>query len=922
MSTNGNKALRRSDGRRALVTSLAILLTACGGSSGGGGGGSTAAPAPTPTPAPSTGAQRWQVELAATQQPFCLRPGAALALNVAAFTSTDGPIANPTFNVTSNVAGAVERDSAGAWIVRGEGATRITVTYTGEVTSGTTVAPVNFDVLRDGQPPQVAVHSPARAAMVTSSGDVRVQGLVTDATSPVRSVIVNGVEQLTAPVVNHPIDVSPPGTWGLNVVAVEATDSCGNTATLSQSYLRSTEYRPPAVAASTPARVSRGQGVRFTQAALDDGNRNDADDAATLIQRVLERSLTGIVAQATSGEVLINQSVACPGAGFYVRVDPPGASVLGPRIDEISLRTGGTRQVVGAQRVSVPLRVEQITRVGIPLTGCVETRIPFSASVSAGFTSTSNGDASVVNGRVDVSIPTISVTLSNVQIAFTGNAAVDGALSGFASSFNAYVEDAIEDVLRSELPLMLETFLNSPVFVRGSVSSGPFDATLAAVAGIDSISIVPAAATQTLYTQIHPAGTGTAHPALGAIARPTVAPNLATYTRPLAYFIDDNLVNQGLWALWQNGALELPNALGFSGMTLSVSGLLPPVLMPGAQPSEVRVGFGDLDVTLTLPNVPNTTPPVTGPVVVDAYVSHVAEGTVAFDSATKQVRMTTSDRTTHVHVTRIAQGTTEITDPALRARLKTYAENLMTQSIDLLVDEMLSSTLLVPPLTFPFGQPIAGAVDLLELEVQGLARTADHTILDMILKVGLASPPNGTLTTNIPWTQQDLQSRGVPPVYWNTTTHIEDDNAAFVPKRSITVNTYNATTRVACDAAGTTADDKEICLPEWVLPLDYGWYCGGGRPVVGFKGNPVLDPVDYCCVLHDQLVWAESPPNTGPASWPAIAEAQARNACGAAMCFGQASYQPADIAAFLPDVERARRRMYEMAMLGCVAPPL
>jgi hypothetical protein len=91
---------------------------------------------------------------------------------------------------------------------------------------------------------------------------------------------------------------------------------------------------------------------------------------------------------------------------------------------------------------------------------------------------------------------------------------------------------------------------------------------------------------------------------------------------------------------------------------------------------------------------------------------------------------------------------------------------------------------------------------------------------------------------------------------------------------------------------------------------------------VGFKGNPVLDPVDYCCVLHDQLVWHDSPPNTGPESWPALIESQARNACGAAMCFGQASYQPADTAALLPDVERARRRMYEMAMLGCVAPPL
>ena len=366
--------------------------------------------------------------------------------------------------------------------------------------------------------------------MLIASGNVRVQGLATDATSPIRSVIVNGVEQLATPVVSHAIDVSPPGNWGLNVVEATATDSCGNTATVSQSYLRSPEYRPAATAANAAARVARGQGVRLTAAALDDGNRSDVDDAATLIQRVLERNLSTVIAQATVGQVISNPSVPCPGVEAVLTVAAPGATVTGPRVDQITLRAGGMRQVISAQRVTVPIRIELVTNVGIPLTGCVQTRVPFSAGVSASFTSDSTSSTSVTaNGRVDVSLASIDVALSSVQVVFTGNSTVDGILSALGAVMSGFVELVVEAALRAQLPIMLETFLNTPLFVSGTVSSGPFDETLNAVAGIDGVAFAPATATQTVYTQIHPVGTGTAYPALGAIARPTAAPSLAPY---------------------------------------------------------------------------------------------------------------------------------------------------------------------------------------------------------------------------------------------------------------------------------------------------------------------------------------------------------------------------------------------------------
>src|SRR5690606_17445927 len=138
--------------------------------------------------------------------------------------------------------------------------------------------------------------------------DVRVQGVVTDATSPIDSVIVNGVEQPISGTSEAPIDTAPPGQWGLNVIEVVASDRCGNRATHSQSYLRSEGYRPAATVASAAARVPRGQTLRLTQPVVDDFDRTDIDDFATLAERYLERNLSDLVAETTSGVVLSSDS--------------------------------------------------------------------------------------------------------------------------------------------------------------------------------------------------------------------------------------------------------------------------------------------------------------------------------------------------------------------------------------------------------------------------------------------------------------------------------------------------------------------------------------------------------------------------------------------------------------------------------------
>ncbi len=892
----------------ALTIVLLAVLSACGG--GGGSGSGQNPPPPPPPPPPPTGAFSWQVTLANPRQPTCFLPDSPLGLSVAALMQDGSSVSNPQYQVASDVAGAIEPNGAGGWTVRGEGAARVTVTYTGPTVPGATIAPVVFDVLRDGTAPVIVIDQPARGAMVIASSDVRVQGAATDATSPLQSLKINGIEQVTAAGLNQPIDALPAGRWGLNVIEAVATDSCDNTATLSQSYLRSTQYRTAATAANVGARVPRGQSLKLTQAAIDDLDRTDLDDIATLVERYLERNISDQVADATSGLVLTSEAAGCPGVGYSLSIAASGATVTGPRVRELELQTGRIRQDLSFQRINVPLRFVQVTRVGIPATGCLSTSIPFNAGLSASVTSDSAAVTTITaNGRIDASIPTIAVELADVQLAFTGVGVVDNILSSLAGLMESSAEAVIEDSIRNQIPPLLEHLLNTPLTASTTISGGPFDITLSATAGVDDINVVPAATTETAFTQIHPSRTGTPYPALGAIARPTVAANLASRPGPLTYALDDNLTNQGLWALWHGGALEIPDVIGLPGTTLRVSGLLPPVLMPGGEPGAVAFGIGDLDVTLSLNLAGDTLPSVTGQVEVAAYASYLMAGTIHYDGATKDLRLRAApeDRHIHVHVESISNGTDDIVDAQQREQIATYAERLIKGAIAALADETLVSALL-PPLRFQFTELLAGGtVDALTLGVTGLTRTADHVVIDMALTA--EEPPNsqldGYLTLNNPWTQQDLQDLNIPDRFWLNTPHTEDPRPDAVPARSTTVFDYHRTTRPSCDQAGSEGN-KKVCLPQWKFPLDYGWYCGAGRPVSGFLGNPMLDPVDYCCRLHDRNLFD-----------PTLAAISPHNACGFVMCLSKATGFPADIAERLPDVERARRQMYNKASILC-----
>ena len=157
------------------------------------------------------------------------------------------------------------------------------------------------------------------------------------------------------------------------------------------------------------------------------------------------------------------------------------------------------------------------------------------------------------------------------------------------------------------------------------------------------------------------------------------------------------------------------------------------------------------------------------------------------------------------------------------------------------------------------------------------------------------------------WTDEDFEEQRMPnPVPYPDSDPAPDLNEAHVSYRT-TVGQYQNNLE-ACEADGEF-EGKKRCLPSWEEPLNYGWYCGASRPLEGWIANPKLDPVDFCCRLHDRNLFDKELGSFSP-----------ENACGFAMCLHKARASAPDIFDLMPNVERARINMYNRAAILCAGP--
>jgi hypothetical protein len=465
---------------------------------------------------------------------------------------------------------------------------------------------------------------------------VLVAGSVEDGLSPIASIEVNGVSiPVSGSDTREAFQVTKSSRWGLSIVAGTATDECGNTGTLAHAFLRSPTWYEPALWSDPTARVDQGFTARLNQQLVDDHDRSDIDDIATLVDTALSaydfNQLVG------PGAVLLESPARddCSGCGVgpvwisdgYRVTRHPDAGrrieIDGPWIGDVDLVDGGVSLAVSANNFAFPLRVRAESRSCT--LGC-EDYADVTVSGEVGFSSiAASGTLGVTYLDGDA-----VASLTNVELDIRG-AYIDldcGLLDGVCDSITDMIIDmaldrleaGLVDALSTKVPPVLESALQELELSAALELPAPLDMTLNVAAGLDRLLFcgpgagigTPAAcpagddgfAETSLSVQFFPSARGRDIPtdARGAIKRGGTIPELSATEYAFGLAAKDDLVNQLFWALWYGGGLSIDDvgaALGPdapAGLAMSMFATLPPVVMPGRHGTEFDVGIGDVYV--------------------------------------------------------------------------------------------------------------------------------------------------------------------------------------------------------------------------------------------------------------------------------------------------------------------------------------
>jgi len=687
---------------------------------------------------PSDQAASWRV-LVENPTGDCLTPGSVLRLDVAAFDDLGRAIDGPRYAVSAEPADALSTDDQGRRVVQGEGPLELTVSYSGAQSPHSQISPQVLHLMRDGTAPVLTLTAPARGELRQSASNddaLEIHGSAADALSPVKALAVNG-ERLDVSGENaaEPIEVTVPAHWGTNVLDVRAADACGNTARDVRSFLQSTAYLPPAVTKRLDARVANASVIRVAQAALDDSNRADFDDLMTIGERYLQNNLARLTNEALA--TIPTQSVDVLTCTFSA--DPISGATIGAGSPTLQLRLGQGDLTVSpvVTDVRIPVRYREVCR------GLLGNVISDRSAVFGHVIQTLSSDVTVTPHVVanQLSLPVSSQTnVTGLSVDSSSNptlaAAISAALgTSLSSAIEALIEPQLDQVLAFTVRSLLEGGLASLTAVVPIQLPPPFPPVVSVAGDWTSIAVSPSALTLELGEYFYPSSVGTPYAAgVGAISAPYPTRALTGLPgAPLTFGVGDDAVNLMLWAIWYGGGLELSDLQAYAaalpdfgwdltGVTLDLSGLLPPVIAPGDEPERVVLGIGDVHVTGTVDLDLNATLAGTGTLRFDLFASLLSDGSSGFDVAHNVLDLRLGGLTSRldVQVVSLQLDGAPLTDPeairAFTARLRELVQALVE---GLARDLGAAVQLPQPRLDFPpsvFGPQSGFVLDLVSLQ--------------------------------------------------------------------------------------------------------------------------------------------------------------------------------------------------------------
>ncbi len=596
---------------------------------------------------------------------------------------------------------------------------------------GAVAIPYIANIRVDSRGPQFTIVSPARSAMLLQGGvadvSVPISGQVTDTLSPVTALVFNGATlPVSGTLLSEPINQAQTSRWGMSAITGEATDECGNRSVLAQAYLRSGQYFAAATTPNAGARAVTGILAHLNQPVIDDGNRADLDDMASLIQAIIASinwdSLLPPGTPFASDPLRGGCSFPDTWTDYSYWVGRPNNSqqILGQiAVNYLRAVNGGMSFDIDLNGLSVPIAYNAYVRECV-LGGQNTDNVSGSFRVNGNIQTDGVLGISLVGGVVDVSVPTLNVVVSNLNVSGF-NLSCSGLLGLFCGLLEGLIEDAINaaldafeaqiaTMLRNELmarmPPMVEDFLNSFALNTGFDIPPPVNMTLNLSSGLDRVVFSGPEGTGWgelgLYTQVYPSARGGGIPATarGGIRKDGALPTFSATAYDFGMGLKDDLINQMLWALWYGGGLDLPDVTsmlggtGVEGVNMAFYAGLPPVIMPGCAPNaqvpscsgeQIDIGFGDVfvDASVDLGMLLSGTP---GAVInVGMYLTMIAGASIDIDPTVNELLVAVSpDPLIYVQVV-------TIDDPGYQALMSDLFSRLLAIVAPNLVASVLGS---------------------------------------------------------------------------------------------------------------------------------------------------------------------------------------------------------------------------------------
>jgi hypothetical protein len=443
-------------------------------------------------------------------------------------------------------------------------------------------------LLIDSTGPDISIINPDRGTQTTDAGTY-VSGTVSDAFTGVTGVWVNGTEAT----------VNGDGTWeawqdfafGVTTISTEAVDGDDNWTSDTRSVLQSDQFT------AYGDGVPNGIEARINESGFD-SLETVAEDFIDI--DLLESAIPSPVFSSSSKSCFLGVCITWYSIDFYLtnpsisgtdlELDPTSGGYIDTlaTVYDMYLAYNVSGKLVGiSYSASGYVSADDIT-LGMELT-------PF---VSAGV---------------------IGLTVANTSVSFTNfDFDLDGWVYDVVEFFGIDVDGIVEGILVDQLAALMEDSV--PDLVEDLVqdleiaASFPIEANTYDLDAVPyQISVDDTGMTLGLETYFTAQNYMSSFTGPGTATYPYTSPDWSTTSESMVLGLNQDFINQALYALWAGGLLEMTltsEDLGldvgdletflpmFTDLAIEVKAWLPPVAVPGTGSSLLDMQIGDLELNL------------------------------------------------------------------------------------------------------------------------------------------------------------------------------------------------------------------------------------------------------------------------------------------------------------------------------------